>query len=309
MRRNSPRKAKPPARGGLHYMADCKQLLRMGRRRGIVSAALTLAHALLHAGLHGFELLLLLIVQYGFDFGVRVGADLLRLRAAVVARERVIVEERLHLLLTRFENGLDLRLLIGREVQRFGQVLQMRIGIHAAVMAPVSLLLRWIGFLRIDCGGGAKRQDSAECHDYDFASHTAFLPVVSVEPAFSEAVAPVFCVEPTWLQGIGFRSSYRDRRARAKARCSVAQIFSASLKARPRCAAASARARSGVRNGADWAHAPRRPADTHRRRWPGNRPRRGSCTSDNWADTRWHRCAASVQSTGAHRAPGRRGTA
>src|SRR5579872_226745 len=139
-------------------------------------ATLPLLHSLLHALLHRFEFLLLLIVQHSFDFGGAVAADGLHFAVPVFARERLVLEERLHFLLTVFEDRLDLVLLVRAEIQCAGKVLQLRVRIHAAVAAaPVTLLLPIMG-LGVNSGCGAKRQESAECKCCKFASHTPFSP-------------------------------------------------------------------------------------------------------------------------------------
>lgn len=110
------------------------------RRLRCLSTLLTL----MHACLHGLELLLLGIVQSCLDLAFRVLLNYLHLGMAVGRGERLILPELLHLLIAVFKNWLDLRLLVGSQIQLLGKVLQLRIGIHPVMPVALPLLRRGI---------------------------------------------------------------------------------------------------------------------------------------------------------------------
>jgi len=127
-----------------------------------LAAALAPAPALLH----GFELLLLLIVKNHLNLALAVLADGLHLRAAIFARERLVLEDRLHLLLAINENGLDLALLIGAKVELPGHVLKLFVGVHAHGTATLFPILRWRSVVlgKGESGpSGAKQQCAGKC--------------------------------------------------------------------------------------------------------------------------------------------------
>src|SRR5579863_7661416 len=95
--------------------------------------------------LHGFELLLLLVVQEGFDLALGVLTDRLHLRATVLIRQGLILEEGLHSLLAVDEQRLDLALLIRRETEGPGQVLKLAIRAHAHGTAAGAILRLRLG--------------------------------------------------------------------------------------------------------------------------------------------------------------------
>jgi hypothetical protein len=95
--------------------------------------------------LHGFELLLLLVVQEGFDLALGVLTDRLHLRATVLIRQGLILEEGLHSLLAVDEQRLDLALLIRRETEGPGQVLKLAIRAHALGTAAGAILRLRLG--------------------------------------------------------------------------------------------------------------------------------------------------------------------
>lgn len=124
---------------------DFTLLRRLGAvgRRGAIFAA-----APAPALLHGFEFLFLLIVENRFNLGLAVLPDRLHLRAAIFAGERLILKQGFHLLLAIDQQGFDLALLIGTEVQLPGHVLKLLIGVHAHAAAAglagaLSLVLGW----------------------------------------------------------------------------------------------------------------------------------------------------------------------
>lgn len=116
--------------------------------------------------LHGIELLLLLIVEDGFDFRFRVFANRLHLGAAIFAGERLILPERLHLLLAIREDGPDLVLLIGRQIELPSHVLQLAIRVHAATAvfhaAGLFLLRRRSAIVLGQERAGAENQHAAK---------------------------------------------------------------------------------------------------------------------------------------------------
>lgn len=77
-------------------------------------------HALLHLRLHRFVLLLLRVVQDGFDFLSCVLMDGHHFLMAFLTRSRLVLPQLLHLLRLCLEEGLDLRLLIGGEIELLG---------------------------------------------------------------------------------------------------------------------------------------------------------------------------------------------
>ncbi|HET7100890.1 MAG TPA: hypothetical protein VFJ52_07060, partial [Terriglobia bacterium] len=105
-------------------------------RKKLLRAASAAAHALLHPLLHllliGVKLDLLLVGQNGADFVVGFGADGHHLRPHLGAVARLILKQRLHLLLPIFQDRLDLALLIRRQVILSGHLCQLGVRIHAA---------------------------------------------------------------------------------------------------------------------------------------------------------------------------------
>jgi len=100
-------------------------------------------HALL---LHGIEFLLLVVGQDSLDAVVGAFGDGAHLGAAIFLRERLILEEGLHLLLPLDEEGLDLCLLVGSQAEFAGESLKLPVGIHAhpaATLGWAGLILIW----------------------------------------------------------------------------------------------------------------------------------------------------------------------
>ena len=99
------------------------------------------AAAMPHMFLHGRELLFLLIRENRFNLA----AGFLRYRpslgASVVLRTGLISAKRFELLLAIDKQGLDLALLVGRQIELPRHVLQLRVGVHAAGPAPLLGLL------------------------------------------------------------------------------------------------------------------------------------------------------------------------
>lgn len=132
----------------------------------IVAAARIGSAAGSHALLHGIELLFLLIVEDGIDLRLRIFPNRLHLRAAIFPRELLILPERLHLLLAIHQNGPNLVLLIGGEIELPGHVPELFIRIHPVASMPAFRLIllrrRSAVVLGVERGPGAKRQHAAE---------------------------------------------------------------------------------------------------------------------------------------------------
>jgi hypothetical protein len=129
------------------------------------------AAAMPHVLLHGCELLFLLIRENGFNLA----AGFLRYRpslgASVVLRSGLIGAKRFELLLAIDKQGLDLALLIGRQVELLRHVLQLGVGIHAAGTAPLLRLIRRRGrgtVLRLGGGRAAEHEHAAKSESYEF---------------------------------------------------------------------------------------------------------------------------------------------
>jgi hypothetical protein len=121
-----------------------------------------MAHALLHC----VELLLLLIGQHRFNLAVRILHDRAGLGAAIILRERLVLEERLKLLLPINQYRLDLALLVGRQTECLRHVLQLPVRIHAPWAACARTRLRliwrwWCRFLGKDAAY-AQRERAAQ---------------------------------------------------------------------------------------------------------------------------------------------------
>ena len=94
-----------------------------------------------HVFLHGRELLFLLIRENRFNLAtgfLRYGPSL---GASVVLRTGLISAQRFELLLAIDKQGLDLALLVGRQIELPRHVLQLGVGVHAAGAAPLLGLL------------------------------------------------------------------------------------------------------------------------------------------------------------------------
>ena len=122
-----------------------------------------------HVLLHGIKFLFLIIVEQGLDAVVGAFGDGAHLAATVFLGERLILEERLHLLLAFDEQGFDFVLLVRTQVQFAGEAGKLAIGIHAHAAAAGTVggraglvLIGWWGrvVLGEDCGC-AKREQSA----------------------------------------------------------------------------------------------------------------------------------------------------
>lgn len=105
----------------------------------------------MHALLHGFEFLFLLIVEYGSNLAVHILPHLFHFGLTICPWGRLVLHERLYFLLVLGEYGLDLGLLIGRQVQFACHALQHSVGIHAPGTADALLLLLRLGWLRWSC--------------------------------------------------------------------------------------------------------------------------------------------------------------
>lgn len=110
-----------------------------------------------HVGLQCVEFLLLFVGQQCLDAVIGAHRDGARLGAAVILRERFVLHECLHLLLTIDQQGFDLALLIRGEVQFAGQALELAVGVHAHVAAlgwrSLTLIWGWWGRVVLSEGG------------------------------------------------------------------------------------------------------------------------------------------------------------
>src|SRR3954470_3249138 len=70
----------------------------------VIAALMTLPHVLLTLFQHGIEFLLLISGEDGADLRIGVTAHLFELGSLVFARHRLVVHQRLHLLLLRSED-------------------------------------------------------------------------------------------------------------------------------------------------------------------------------------------------------------
>src|SRR5438270_9963773 len=108
--------------------------------------AVTLAHALFHALLmllgHCVELLLLIRIEHLADLARGGLMQFDHLGAAVLLRKRTLLPQGLELLLLVLENGFNLGLLVGGEVERLGHVLQAAIDALLTVPTMVVVLTR-----------------------------------------------------------------------------------------------------------------------------------------------------------------------
>jgi hypothetical protein len=141
------------------------------RRGGSIGRRCTLtagsAATATHVLLHGFELLLLLIVQHRFNLALRILTEGLHAGPTISLRDGLILEESLHLLVAIDQEGLDLALLIRGERKFFAHVLQLTIGVHATRAARTALRLTLIGggwgsVLRKGRAGDAECEEAAE---------------------------------------------------------------------------------------------------------------------------------------------------
>ena len=124
---------------------SCNLRLRLGCRRRL---AIVLVRAAL--GLQLLELLLLCVVQHGFDFGVRVLHEGMDLGVAILLSERSIRAKDLHLLEAICKDGLDLRRLVVAQAQALAETRGLPVGVEVAVEVAV---LRRCGLRPIGRGG------------------------------------------------------------------------------------------------------------------------------------------------------------
>lgn len=132
--------------GFIQTICSLKLLLRRGR--SLLAGAAMILHALFALGLHFIPFLLLRRVEKRTHLRVRIVADIHHLRPAVLLRKRRILVQVLHLRLFGRENLLHLGLLIGRQVEMFGQFLGP-LGRILRAMVPFALALRGRGLLII----------------------------------------------------------------------------------------------------------------------------------------------------------------
>lgn len=139
-----------------------------------------------HVLLHSVEFLLLIVGQQGFDAVVGALRDGARLGATVFLRERFVLHERLHLLLAIYQQGLDLALLIGCEVQRAGEMSELSVGIHAhaaPTLGRTGLTLvggRGRGVLSESGAGDAQCEQAAKGQSCEFGLHRVLNPPIHV---------------------------------------------------------------------------------------------------------------------------------
>ena len=96
---------------------DCSLLLGRGCRTAAIASTMLMPF------LHGIKLLLLRVGQDSFNFGPRSFLDRLHFLVAICLGQRLIRKDLLPLLIACRQNGFDLRLLIGGQVERLGEVL------------------------------------------------------------------------------------------------------------------------------------------------------------------------------------------
>ena len=128
------------------------------------------AGAAAHAALvHRLELLFLIVVQKRLDAVIGAFHDGAHLGAAIFLGQRLVLHERLHLLLAFKQQRLDLRLLVGGQAEFAGQALELTVGIHShpasALRRTGLVLILWWGWVVLGhCGARhAEGEKSAEC--------------------------------------------------------------------------------------------------------------------------------------------------
>lgn len=158
---------------------------------GPTFAATVAAHVLVHL----IELLFLLIVENGFDAVVGAFRDRVHLSAAILLRDRLVLEESLHLLIPVDEQRLDLGLLIGSEGEGVGQMLKLAVWVHVATLAGLGLVGRWRWCVVLGQGSGshAKREGAAKCQGKDSCAHR------EVILGFSFRNRPDWCAGQGWV--------------------------------------------------------------------------------------------------------------
>src|SRR5579863_1122287 len=100
-----------------------------------------IVHSLLTLGLYFVPLFLLVGVQQRPHLSVSVLVNIHHLGAAILARKRTVLPQRFHLGAFRLEDVLRFRLLIGAELELFGQFLGALSGVGRS-MAPATVFAR-----------------------------------------------------------------------------------------------------------------------------------------------------------------------
>ena len=126
-----------------------------------------------HVFLHGRELLFLLIRQNRFNLAVCFLRYRPGLGASVILRSGLVGAKGFELLLALDEQWLDLALLVAGQVELLRHVLQLGVGVHATVTAPLMGLLRlvrrWGRGTVLRLGGSAsEREHAAKSERYEF---------------------------------------------------------------------------------------------------------------------------------------------
>src|SRR5882724_2642249 len=111
-------------------------------RRGLALVALVtaIATALISFLHQSVEFLLLITGENRADLRIGVAAHLLELRMFVFARHRLVLHERLHLILTIAQDRFHFGLLVFGEVQLVRQHLGLLVGVHATTAAAAAAI-------------------------------------------------------------------------------------------------------------------------------------------------------------------------
>ena len=127
-----------------------------------------------HVFLHGRELLFLLIRQNRFNLAVCFLRYRPGLGASVILRSGLVGAKGFELLLALDEQWLDLALLVGGQVELLRHVLQLGVGVHATVTAPLLGLLRLVRrrgrgtVLRLGGSSTSECEYAAKSEGYEF---------------------------------------------------------------------------------------------------------------------------------------------
>jgi hypothetical protein len=137
--------------------------LLLGRCAALGRPAVTIAHPFM-PGLHFVPLLLLISVEQPADLVVGALADIHHLRVAILLRKRRVLVQALHLRVLRLQGTQHFSLLIGGEVEMFGQFGRALGGVGRTVMPSTVLLhgrgLRAVGILS---AGKRRRKRNKTC--------------------------------------------------------------------------------------------------------------------------------------------------
>jgi hypothetical protein len=157
----------------------CPAQLLLRRRTllaGVGRARATLLHPLFPPGLHFVPLLLLIRVEERADLRIGFLVDLHHLGVAILLGERSVLVHALHLGALGLKSILHFGLLIGSEIELFGQFRRAPGGVRRAVVPAAVVLWRLVGaILGRSEGSGNRNEAGRDKYEQELLEHEDLL--------------------------------------------------------------------------------------------------------------------------------------